>query len=303
MNGTATYRWLLVGAVCVFSSGCDGSLAAREREPDPEPDVHEPADFDPSGSYPTQPEPSPDGPEDDPAPEPSALSTGFISEPDGGLTSFECDLYEADCNRGEKCTVWANDGGGAWNATKCVEVDPSPDLAGEECHVEGSGVSGIDSCEAGAFCWDTNTEGMGMCVPFCQGSENAPTCDNPHEAPAAGKTFCICLPTCDPLLNDCPVGCGCYGTDNRFQCVPDASGPDLGAFGDPCEFTNGCDPGLSCTSAEYVECEGTACCTYFCSLAKQDSCPGAHVCRSVFPEGQVLPDFEDVGLCLLPDEE
>lgn len=293
----------VLGALCWGLLGCDGPLEGSQREAEPDADVHEPDDFDPSGTYPTQPEPEPDSEPAEPEPEPDALSTGFITDPDGGIESRECNLYEQDCDVGEKCNVWANDGGAVWNATKCVGVDPDPDLAGDECQVEGSGVSGIDSCEAGAFCWDTNTEGTGMCVPYCQGSENAPTCDNPNEAPAAGKEFCICLPTCDPLINDCPVGCGCYATDSRFQCVPDASGPDLGAFGDPCEFTNGCDPGLSCTSQEYVDCEGASCCTYFCSLENQDTCPGEHVCRSIYAEGQAPPESEDVGMCLLPDEE
>ncbi len=298
--GIGMRRWGVLAGLWVGLVGCDPRVGDDGPEAK-EPDIHEPDDFDPSGSYPTQPEP--EEPETDPDPEPGALSTGFITDPDGGIETYECDLYEQDCEPGEKCNVWANDGGSSWNATKCVGVDPDPDLAGEQCQVEGSGVSGIDTCEAGAFCWDTDDAGNGMCVPYCQGSESEPTCDNPSEAPAAGKEFCICLPMCDPLLNDCPVGCGCYSTEDRFQCVPDASGPDLGLFGDPCEFTNACDPGLSCTSAEYVECDSESCCTYFCSTEHQDTCPGEHVCRSVYEDGQAPPGYADVGLCTLSDAE
>jgi hypothetical protein len=237
----------------------------------------------------------------DDEPEPSPISSGFISEPDGGIESYECSLYDQDCDSGEKCNVWANDGGSAWNATKCVAVDPDPDQVGETCQVEGSGVSGIDSCALGAFCWDVDPEvGLGMCVSYCQGTAEAPTCANPREYPAAGKEFCICLERCDPLLNDCPVGCGCYGIDRRFQCVPDASGPDAGAFGDPCEFTNGCDPGLSCTNGEMMECDTSACCSLFCDLSQPDPCPDGHSCSTIYPDGGVPPGNEDIGICLLP---
>lgn len=235
-------------------------------------------------------------------PEPSPIGSGFITDPDGGIVTYECSLYDQDCPVGEKCNVWANDGGNSWNATKCVAADPDPRLVGEECEAEGSGVSGIDNCERGAFCWDVDPEGTGMCVSYCQGSENNPTCDNPREYPAAGKEFCICLERCEPLLQDCPAGCGCYATDNRFQCVPDASGPDDGAFGDPCEYANGCDPGFICGNPAFLDCDGSNCCTSFCDLSVIDPCPAGYECGSAFAEGQAFPGYEDLGLCMLPKE-
>ena len=55
---------------------------------------------------------------------------GFIyGAPDGGGISFECDLFEQDCPPGEKCMPWANDGGGAWNATRCSPVADNPATA------------------------------------------------------------------------------------------------------------------------------------------------------------------------------
>ena len=74
-------------------------------------------------------------------PETETTSAGFIyGNPDtGGLEPFDCDIWAQDCPEGEKCSAWANDGGGAWNATRCVPVDDDPDQVGEACNVEGSG--------------------------------------------------------------------------------------------------------------------------------------------------------------------
>ena len=59
--------------------------------------------------------------------DPSATDTGttaaFIIMPDGGNTgTIECDVFKQDCDPGEKCTAWAEGGGVAWNASKCVMV-------------------------------------------------------------------------------------------------------------------------------------------------------------------------------------
>ena len=57
----------------------------------------------------------------------------FIVTPDGGGTSdYTCDVFKQDCKRGQKCTAWAEDGGGAWNATRCVEVTGSK-VPGDVC--------------------------------------------------------------------------------------------------------------------------------------------------------------------------
>ena len=44
---------------------------------------------------------------------------GFIEMPDGGGATNECNQWVQDCPEGEKCMPWANDGGSAWNATRC----------------------------------------------------------------------------------------------------------------------------------------------------------------------------------------
>ena len=69
----------------------------------------------------------------------------------GGSDAFISKLVAPDL-------YWANDGGGAWNATKCEEIPPEPDGVGEPCTVEISGTSGVDTCVLGAMCWDVDPE-------------------------------------------------------------------------------------------------------------------------------------------------
>ena len=220
-----------------------------------------------------------------------------------------CDLWGQDCPGGDKCNPWANDGGSSWNDARCVPVDASPGQPGDPCTVEGNGVSGVDSCDIGSMCWNVDEENNGTCVSLCQGTQNQPLCDNPADECiiANDGALPLCLPQCDPLLG-CPDGEGCYPADLGFVCVPDASGPDLGGYGDACAYTNACDPGLFCASAAAVpDCDGASCCSNFCDLsdpqpsANCGGVGGGQECVSAFEEGQALPGLEDVGVCAIPE--
>lgn len=112
----------------------------------------------------------------------------------------------------------------------------------------------------------------------------------------------MCFPLCDPLTQDCVRGQGCYSTYQGWICTPDASG-ELGDYGDPCEFLNACDPGFVCVSAEQVsDCSGSAgCCTDICTL-EIPICLGADSGEICVPwDDDPPPDYEDVGVCLLPE--
>lgn len=228
----------------------------------------------------------------------------FIIEPDVPV-AFECDPFAQDCPVGEKCGAWANDGGSSWNATACFPIDPAAVGVGETCVVQGAGTSGIDNCELGAMCWDVDeVTSEGTCVALCTGSAANPMC-------AAGNTCAIsndgalnlCLPGCDPLLQDCIAGQACYPVGDGFTCAPDASGAQ-GFDGDLCEFINVCDPGLMCVGGDAVEgCAGfVGCCTPFCDLSVGgDPCPSAlEECVPWFEVGMAPPGFEDVGVCAIP---
>ena len=226
---------------------------------------------------------------------------GFIPPPDAPV-AVECSVWDQDCPPGEKCMPWANDGGNAWNATRCSPVDPDPDQVGDECTVEGSGVSGVDSCDIAQMCWNVDTEtNMGTCVAFCSGSEAMPTCAPPGTACSISNegVLILCLPLCNPLVpEDCPAGEGCYPSGDVFQCAPDASG-DMGAAGDPCEYLNACDTGLMCADpASVPNCGSIGCCSPFCEVGDDTPCLAGQTCVPFYEMGQA-PDMclENVGIC------
>ncbi|MEM7157062.1 MAG: ribulose phosphate epimerase [Myxococcota bacterium] len=234
----------------------------------------------------------------------SSPGNGFIDDPDGGGVGFECDPMVQDCPAGEKCMWWANDGGSAWNSTRCSPIYADPDEVGEPCEVEGNGVSGIDSCELGAMCWNLDPEtNEGTCVGLCTGDESNPTCADPSMI-CEGRGPYLCLPTCCPIEQDCPDGQACYPVSHRFSCAPDASG-DMGSFGDPCEFINVCNPGLLCIGAYAVpDCEGSAgCCSAFCEVGSS-SCSLLHPdleCMPWYEEDQAPPGLDTIGACAVPE--
>ncbi len=239
-----------------------------------------------------------------------STTVSFIMNPDGGGVTNECDIWAQDCPVDEKCMPWANDGGSAWNATRCAPVNDNPGQVGDECMVEGSGVSGIDSCDLSMMCYYVDPEtNVGICVGFCQGSAANPVCDPGYVCTINNDgVLILCRPECDPILQDCMDGVACLpaaGSD-QFTCIVDASG-EMGAAGDPCEFINSCDPGLLCGNAETVpDCAGsTGCCTEFCDTsdpagAAQCSLGGGQECVPWYEEGQSPPGLENVGLCALP---
>lgn len=226
---------------------------------------------------------------------------GFLCDSTGGGW-FECDFWAQDCPEGEKCAPWANDGGNSWNAHKCVPIDPDPDGVGEPCTVEGSAVSGIDSCERGSMCWNVEPEtNTGTCTPFCTGSENAPTCADPQGVcnVTGDGVLNLCFSTCDPVdVGACPAEQGCYPAYNAFVCVPDVSG-DEGQAWDPCEYLNACGGGRTCVNGSDVElCDqsGSGCCVPFCDL-NAPVCPDDTVCLPFYDSGEAPPNYEHVGTC------
>jgi hypothetical protein len=248
--------------------------------------------------------------------QPPDIGTMFIDRPDGGGSWIDCDvLPQGECARGDKCMPWANDGGSQWNATKCVPIDPNPAGVGDPCVVEGSPVSGIDNCDATTMCFAVHPQTqLGTCVAFCQGTENNPICEDPSTSCLITNdgVIALCLPACDPLLQDCADAQGCYPGDDKgeFVCTPDFSG-EGGADGDVCTGPGPwfCDPGLACIATELlVDCAAgpfdAGCCSPLCDI----TLPPAGQCDTMSGETCVEwntrlgpPAFVPVGVCRLPD--
>ena len=234
--------------------------------------------------------------------EPELGGGTFIEDPDGGPVQFECSIFAQDCPPGEKCMPWANDGGGSWNATRCSPIDDSPAQVGDVCTVEGSGVSGIDSCDISTMCWDVDPEtNEGVCIELCSCTEENPVCNTPNTVCSISNdgVLPLCLPVCNPLdPASCGEGEGCYASGDFFQCAPDASG-GAGA-GEQCMFVNGCEAGSACvTGAAVPGCAGAFCCSDLCNPADGDTaCLEGQSCLPWYDAG-AAPDecLGEVGVC------
>lgn len=226
----------------------------------------------------------------------------FIPYPDGG-DGESCSTVVQDCPDGEKCTVWANDGGTSWNATRCVPVVDDPDGIGEPCLVEGSPFSGLDTCELGAMCfWVDGDTLEGTCIPFCSGTKDVPICDDEgYFCRVTGSGIpLVCVPRCDPLGNDCAPGQACIPYHEDFECTPVPE--DAAAPGEACEFVNGCVPGAMCAAPELVPgCDSAGCCTMFCDLNDPaPPCLPGQTCVAWYAEGQVPGgDPSPLGVCIV----
>jgi hypothetical protein len=228
---------------------------------------------------------------------------------DLGGSPNECSPWVQDCPEGEKCMPFDSDGNNSWDALKCVPVARDPGKPGEPCTAEGSGVSGIDDCELGAMCWSVDNDTKeGVCVAMCTGSPDDPTCTVPDTSCliANDEVLILCLPGCDPLLNECAPDEVCVPSPQDkgvFICALDASG-DGGKEFDECAQLNSCDPGLLCgDSAMAAECDQNAlrCCVAFCDLT-MPACNGAGAeCVPWFEEGMAPEGLDHLGVCRIPE--
>jgi len=209
--------------------------------------------------------------------------------------TFECDVRGQDCPYGEKCMPWANDGGPAWNATRCTPLDPAPSQLGEACSVVGGPATGIDSCGLSQICFE------GTCVAFCEGELESPSCPAGQACSSTNEgTLAICLPSCDPLQQTCAEGEGCFpAIADTFVCLPAPTQAIVSPS--TCHLSGGCEPGTICRASETVPgcADEGGCCTPYCDLTDA-ACPPDSACVPFFARGTAPQGLEDVGVCGLP---
>lgn len=170
-------------------------------------------------------------------------------------------------------------------------------------------MSGVDDCDIRSMCWGIDPDtGVGYCIPFCVGSPDNPSCEDPNDRCRlfSDGVLINCYPTCDPLdpLDpQCPAGnvCAPSRDGEAFTCWPDASG-DRGAYGEPCAYINVCEPGLLCASAEHVPgCPDVGCCTEYCDTDSpwgDEQCGEGQQCLTWWDETVTPPpDLANVGFC------
>ncbi|MBV1861795.1 MAG: hypothetical protein KUG77_25470 [Nannocystaceae bacterium] len=241
---------------------------------------------------------------------PGSSTTGCVDEgptvePDPANPESRCLYGEFDCGCGYRCTTYAysQEQWNQWANNGCFPVDPEHVELGDPCVSENEPWSGFDNCPAGAQCQDYDRDGLGTCKEFCDLGDPDFECADPEAVPyvACQDCGCTCEVSCDPRVNDCSEGEGCYLGSTLALCAPDAS-QEAGAFGDPCEFINACDPGLACLGAEAVPgCDGLAgCCTPFCDT-DDPQCPEGTECAQIWEPGEAaVPILEGLGYCVTP---
>ena len=227
----------------------------------------------------------------------------FLLKFDAGDIIGQCDIWNQNCPPGQKCAPWAANGSDAWNATKCVDItgDGAP---GDPCTAPDGPTAGPDDCALGVFCWYVDDTNHGICTAMCAGPVESPTCppDSACSLTADG-VLNFCFPSCDPLLQDCPIDQLCITINSGdFVCILDASGA-AGQVNDPCEFINACDPGLACLNApgatSACDQNTVGCCQPFCKFPDAP-CPNPdQQCTQWFAQ-PIPPGSEDIGVCAIP---
>jgi hypothetical protein len=224
----------------------------------------------------------------------------------------DCDPWAQDCPADEKCMPYERDPVDTfvWDALGCFPLVANAKQPGDECTVVENGVSGMDDCAKGAMCMGVDEETLqGVCIAMCEGTAAAPSCaDNSNTCIIANDgVILVCLPQCDPLVQDCAEGEGCYesGTGGFFCFAQDENAGGDAAYGEPCMTLNYCNPGLICVPASTVPgCESEYCCSEICDAEEgPEQCAGAsggQVCAPYFPADTAPPDLTDVGLCAIP---
>jgi hypothetical protein len=223
-------------------------------------------------------------------------------------SSTACDVWAQNCGPGQKCVAYASAPGSLWEDTKCIDIVPDPGQFNEPCTVAGHWTSGEDTCDKGLMCL-VSVGLSGICLPLCQGSEEAPICQlaSQYCQLTADTSFApyLCHIQCDPLIQDCPTQQVClpdYYWGDRFTCYP-ASDTARGSL-EPCVGgTGSCQAGLVCIEPALIsaQCDPRAdgCCTPFCQVSNPE-CPGAdQACMAYFLD-PAPPEYADVGLCQVP---
>ncbi len=126
----------------------------------------------------------------------------------GGEPEAVCDILEQDCPAGQKCTIWASEGGAVPDAVRCVPLTGSR-VTGDECHVA-EPLTGYDDCALGLYCQiDSPADQVtGSCVPYCETLSGEQSCDNPDSVCAFlfGGVAPVCLIPCKVSADECPAG-------------------------------------------------------------------------------------------------
>lgn len=218
-----------------------------------------------------------------------------------------CSPTLQDCGEGEKCVAYSTEGdsppAAPWDANKCVDETGQLE-PGDSCDIVGGKYTGEDDCRAGAQCLLTDDDGLGgACVEFCDDQMGCSSANAICSVYNNGS-LPLCLDRCDPLVQDCPDGQGCFqGPAQDFICFKVSADPGEGGPGQDCAFVNQCQAGNLCLAPDAVQgCDpgNSGCCSPICEISGGGSeCGNMESCTPVF-DPPVPPGYADVGVCSLP---
>jgi hypothetical protein len=222
----------------------------------------------------------------------------FVPIGEYGDESCSCDPFQQDCPDGEKCAPSAKQGGEI-DCVSCVDVlgEGEP---GDAC-VYGGTFEATDDCGPTSSCFnvmDVDGQSVGVCAQFCEGTADDPICPMGTDCLIANEgSINLCVVTCNPLLQDCGLGLGCFFNDGFF-CVVPAQNLELGQ---PCEDYDDCAPGLVCLDESVLpSCAGASCCASHCSVMDGVPCPEPGTeCAPFFEQDMAPVGYEDVGVCVV----
>jgi len=206
-------------------------------------------------------------------------------QPDVGSEDETCTVSPGTCPPGFKCLPSRDP---MSDERRCTPIVEDPGTVGEPCYVAEDPADG-DSCGIQSVCWNVDdATRIGYCVSFCHWCELWESC-------IEVGMFGLCFDRCHPLVQDCPLGQGCYPDAGTFVCAPDFSG-DLGAVGDPCNAVYACDRGNACVVPTLTPgCEGNYCCSALCEVGDTSPCLPGQECLPVPLEGP-----NNAGVCGIP---
>lgn len=291
--GVRVFTWLVAAAAAACSAGSsDGGEDGRTVTTATPTETSEA-----SSSVTTDPTTS----TEDTSTETGSDTLSFVPNDDLSALYGVCDTFAQDCPEGEKCVAYASSSGGL-DAQKCVPV--VGDLpAGSPCDYGGP-VEATDDCDASSACWlveEVDGELMGVCMAFCQGTIDQPSCADQQSCLVAfDGSLSLCVDDCDPFAQDCAAsltsGLACHFNEyeHTFNCW---LGPDTeGQACDP--LLDSCAPGLVCLAAEQLPmCADAACCTAWCDLGNPSCAMPGTACTPYFEPNEAPQGAENLGVC------
>ena len=232
---------------------------------------------------------------------------------DGADAGLACQPgnFHGSCPEDEKCSPTLGSPDSTWvDWAHCVPVIGDQKFA-EHCRRDSE--QGNDDCASGLFCFAgcSACDGTGICMQLCEAWSPESQVSACQMLGLPPNYYCfsfnegylpVCLETCDPILQDCSDGEGCYQSDDAdYLCsefVLDNDG--TGEVGTRCELWHNCRPGLQCMDAsQLADCDDDSCCAYVCDLSADDP---DDVCRDsgevcVAMQENPVPGKERVGVC------